>query len=169
MNSLLNQNKNRIGFHYFPDTLHYRDSDLQRWLPELTSLKASWLVIESPIDRAIPEAFIAGLVQAGIQPVVHFKMAQLGMKDNANQPDPAKLDPILASYARWGVHEVIFFDRPNNRSSWSPSSWVQQALVDRFLEQFLPLATQAIQNGLNPIFPPLEPGGNNWEIGRAHV
>ena len=28
-------NNNRIGFHYFPDADHYRESDLYTWLPEL--------------------------------------------------------------------------------------------------------------------------------------
>lgn len=162
-NSFLKNTKNRIGFHYFPDTLHYRDSDLQRWLPELTALKASWLVLESPIDRAIPESFISGLVQVGIQPIIHFKMAKLGSTNQDSQADATRLEPILASYSRWGVRHVIFFDKPNSRASWSPSAWVQQSLVERFLDQFLPLAEQAIQHGLNPVFPPLEPGGHFWD------
>jgi hypothetical protein len=157
LNSLFNTSKNRIGFHYFPDTLHYREVDLQRWLPELTALKTSWLVIESPVDRAIPEKFITSLMQAGIQPIVQFKLSL------AEVPDTARLEPILSSYARWGIRGVIFFDRPNNRSSWSSTTWVQQGLVGRFLERFLPLANLAMQNGLNPIFPPLEPGGNYWD------
>ena len=157
LNSLFSTSKNRIGFHYFPDTLHYREVDLQRWIPELTALKASWLVIESPVDRAIPERFITSLMQAGIQPIVQFKMPL------ADLPDTAKLEPILACYARWGVRGVIFYDKPNNRSSWSPTTWVQQGLVERFLERFLPLANLAVENGLNPIFPPLEPGGNYWD------
>ena len=157
LNSLFSTSKNRIGFHYFPDTLHYREVDLQRWLPELTALKTSWLVIESAVDRAIPEKFISSLMQAGIQPIVQFKLSL------ADLPETAKLEPILASYARWGIRGVIFYDKPNNRSAWSSSTWVQQGLVDRFLERFLPLANLAMQNGLNPIFPPLEPGGNYWD------
>jgi hypothetical protein len=157
LNSLFSTSKNRIGFHYFPDTLHYREVDLQRWIPELTALKTSWLVIESPVDRAIPEKFITTLMQSGIQPIVQFKLSL------AELPDTAKLEPILAAYARWGVRGVIFYDKPNNRSSWSASTWVQQGLVGRFLERFLPLANLAMQNGLNPIFPPLEPGGNYWD------
>ena len=29
---------NRIGLHYFPDTQHYREADIQFWLPRLTGL-----------------------------------------------------------------------------------------------------------------------------------
>ncbi|MCE1254880.1 MAG: hypothetical protein LWX83_15200 [Anaerolineae bacterium] len=157
LNSLFNTSKNRIGFHYYPDTFHYRDSDLQHWLPELVALKASWLVLEAPTDRAIPEHFITSLMKAGIQPIIQFKLSL------ADRADTAALEPMLAAYARWGIKGVIFYDRPNSRTSWSPSTWVQQGLVDRFLDQFLPLANLAIQNGLNPIFPPLEPGGNYWD------
>ena len=157
LNSLFNASKNRIGFHYYPDAFHYRESDLQRWLPELVALKASWLVVQSPADRAIPEHFITSLMKAGIQPIIQFILPL------AEMPQPEKLEPILAAYARWGVRGVIFYDRPNNRSSWNATTWVQQGLVDRFLERFLPLANLAMQNGLNPIFPPLEPGGNYWD------
>jgi len=75
MNSLYHPfpaRKSRIGFHYFPDTLHYRESDLQAWLPELADMGVSWLVLKSDIDRAIPEAFIRGLLLKGIEPVIQF-------------------------------------------------------------------------------------------------
>src|SRR5574340_797115 len=49
----------RLGFHYFPDTLHYTERDLQQWLPVLLDLGASWLVIRSDATRAIPEIPVA--------------------------------------------------------------------------------------------------------------
>src|SRR5262245_59292929 len=52
----------RLGLHYFPDTLHYREADLQTWLPELQALGVSWLVLQSEQDRAIPEYFLRGLM-----------------------------------------------------------------------------------------------------------
>ena len=30
--------KNRLGIHYFPDTIHYREQDLQAWLPFTSTL-----------------------------------------------------------------------------------------------------------------------------------
>jgi hypothetical protein len=157
LNSPLIARKSRVGFHYFPDTLHYTDNDLQTWLPELCALKASWLVLRSEADRAIPERFITGLLKAGIEPIIHFNITL------ANSPSPENLSPLLAAYSRWGVRGVIFFDRPNARSAWPSSGWVQQDLVERFLDLYLPLANQALQNGINPIFPPLEPGGSYWD------
>ncbi|MDR3572479.1 MAG: hypothetical protein P4L50_01340 [Anaerolineaceae bacterium] len=155
--SLFPTRKTRMGMHYFPDTLHYSDNDLQTWLPELVALGISWLVLKSTVDRAIPENFIQGLVKAGIEPLIEFNLP-LG-----NPPDANELQTLLAAYAHWGVHGIIFFDRPNSRAAWSASGWAQQGLVDRFLDRFLPFANLALSVNLIPIFPPLEPGGSYWD------
>lgn len=147
----------RIGFHYYPDSLHYREGDLAAWLPRLTELGASWLVLQSAADRAIPEAFLRGLLRAGIEPVIQFQLSL------AEPPDTADLSPILEAYARWGVHGVIFFDRPNARSAWPATGWAQQDLIERFLDRYIPLANLAQSLGLVSIFPALEPGGNYWD------
>jgi len=57
------QTRTRLGFHYFPDTLHYRELDLQAWLPEILGMGASWLTLIAPKDRAIPEDFIRTLIR----------------------------------------------------------------------------------------------------------
>ena len=147
----------RTGFHYFPDTTHYRESDLNAWLPELQALGASWLTLISPPDRAIPEFFLRGLLSAGIQPVLHFCLP-------ADLPPPTNdLRLLFNLYARWGVHYVVIFDRPNTRLAWSAPAWSQSNLVERFLDSYLPLADAAFQAGLIPVFPPLEPGGDYWD------
>ncbi|HEX2981304.1 MAG TPA: hypothetical protein VHO48_13630 [Anaerolineaceae bacterium] len=156
-NSLFPTANTRIGFHYFPDTLHYRESDLATWLPELQSLGVSWLVLHSAADRAIPESFLSGLASAGIHPLIQFHLSLAG------PTEPADIQPLLESYARWGACGVVFFDRPNSRTSWPTSGWAQQDLVERFLDRFLPLACSALDAGLTPILPPLEPGGNYWD------
>lgn len=157
MNSKTNSENTRLGLHYFQDTLHYSAQDLAVWLPELTRLNASWVVLLSDSNRAIPENFITGLVEAGIQPIVHFKL-QL-----PDAPSAADLKPILSAYARWGVKHVVFFDKPNDSSSWSPAGWSHQDLVERFIDRFLPLALEAQRNKLTPVFPPLMPGGSYWD------
>ena len=147
----------RIGFHYYPDTVHFRESDLHAWVPELRAIGASWLVLTAPTDRAIPEYFIQGLVQAGIEPILHFQCSL------QKPPDINEMKVFFESYAKWGVHYVIFYDRPNSRSSWTPSAWAQEDLVERFIDRFVPLAESAATAGLNPVFPPLEPGGDYWD------
>ena len=151
------KNNSRLGFHYYPDTVHYRDIDLKFWLPELKLLNASWLVLESSFERAIPENFITSLVQANIEPIIHFK-APLSL-----QKKPEAVKPILNAYSRWGVQKVIFFDQPNNREFWNSSEWTNDNLIDNFLKIFLPFAENSLENELIPVLPPLEPGGHYWD------
>ncbi len=148
----------RVGFHYFPDTAHYTNKDLSTWVPVLNQLKVGWLVLISESTRAIPEQFISGLLNAGITPLIHIPLPL------PNSPSANDMKAIIAAYARWGVKHIIFFDRPNEMSSWSAAGWVQQNLVERFIDRFLPLAAAAAQAGITPIFPPLQPGGSYWDL-----
>ncbi len=147
----------RLGFHYFPDTVHYSEYDLQSWLPELQKLAASWITLLAPTERAIPEYFINALIDAEIEPILHFVMPINGRANDES------LGLLLRSYARWGVRYVVLGDRPNNRLSWTTNSWAQAKLVERFLDIFLPQAKIALNEGLLPVFPPLEPGGDFWD------
>lgn len=157
LNFPIPKNNTRLGFHYFPDTEHFRQRDLRAWLPELNALGANWLILAAPMDRAIPEGFLRGLLRANIEPVLHFHLP-LGIPHS--QTDLALL---FSTYARWGLHFVILFDRPNIRQTWPIGEWVQNELVERFLDYFVPLAESARRAGLIPIFPPLEPGGDYWD------
>lgn len=147
----------KIGFHYFPDTDHYTAADLARWLPKLKQLKASWVVLQAPEGRAIPEAFLQGLKAGGVEPVLHFPF------DCTAAPDVEGELLLFEAYARWGVKYVILFDRPNLRQNWTGADWAQSDLVERFLDAYLPLAEAALMVGLTPVFPPLEPGGDYWD------
>ncbi|MDD5370246.1 MAG: hypothetical protein PHQ40_14280, partial [Anaerolineaceae bacterium] len=98
-----------------------------------------------------------GLLHAGIEPILHFS----GKPEDAVSIPEMKI--FLDSYAKWGVHYVVFFDRPNSRSTWSAAAWAQEALVERFVDKFIPLAEAAVQAGLTPVFSPLEPGGDYWD------
>jgi hypothetical protein len=146
----------RLGFHYYPDEQHYSDRDLADWLPELEALQAHWLVVRSNARRSVPESFLRGLIEAGIQPIIHLP-AGLGTVVRA------ELEPLLQAYAHWGVRHVVVHDRPNMRRSWRDGEWSRPNLVDRYLDAILPalLAEQAC--GLRPVLPPLEPGGDYWD------
>jgi hypothetical protein len=149
---------NRFGVHYFPDTHHYRDVDLDAWLPELRMLGVSWITLLAHPQRLIPESFLNGLQSVGIQPVIHIPIA-------VNEPVLCSdLQVLFESYARWGVHHIALFDRPNSRAAWSYEAWAQTELVERFLDIYLPMAELILQEGLAPVFPPLEPGGDYWDL-----
>ena len=146
----------RLGFHYFPDDSHYTGRDLEQWLPVLLKLAARWLVLSASPKRSIPEPFVRGIVEAGIRPVVWIKS---GMSDTS----PRELAPLLTSYSAWGVQEVVVFDRPNQRTSWTTTDWSRPDLVERFVDRMLPILQLEKSVGLNPVFPPLEPGGDYWD------
>jgi hypothetical protein len=151
------ENNTRIGFHYYPDTVHYREQDLSTWLPELKAMSAQWLTLIAPADRAIPEGFIRGLIDNQIQPILHFHL-NLGQ-----EPKVEDLSLLFDVYSNWGVHYITLFKRPNCHDQWSGEKWVQQDLVTRFLEIYLPLAEAICTAGMYPVFPPLEPGGDFWD------
>jgi hypothetical protein len=148
---------NRFGLHYFPDQVHYRQADLNTWLPQIKSLGAGWLTLLSAPDRAIPEFFLRTLLQEGIQPIVHFN---LPMQYGTNQKE---IQLILEQYARWGVRFVCLFDSPNTRAAWPAAAWSRAELVERFLDGFAPLAQRVANAGMLPVFPPLQPGGDYWD------
>jgi hypothetical protein len=147
----------RLGVHYFANTAHYHATDLRTWLPKLRSLGAKWTLLPVTAERAIPEDFIVSLLQAGVEPILHF---QLPLDNSAN---PDELQTLFEAYAGYGVRYVVLFDRPNLRSRWPRSGWTQRGLVNRFLQLFQPAAYAAIDAGLTPVFPALEPGGDYWD------
>lgn len=148
---------NRLGFHYFNDTLHYREIDIRTWLPHIKACGATWLTLVTPHDRAIPENFVRGLIEENIEPVLHFHLPISQISD------PDSLSLLLEVYASWGVRYVALFDRPNRRLSWPGNTWSQSELVERFLDIYIPAVMLVLKTGLVPVFPPLEPGGEYWD------
>lgn len=146
----------RLGFHYFPDDSHYTQHDLEQWLPVLLKLSARWLVLSATPARSVPEAFVRGIQDAGIRPVVWIKCG-------VSEASARDLTALLTSYASWGVREVVVFDRVNQRSSWPAAEWSRAELVERFVDRMLPILQLEKSVGLNPVFPPLEPGGDYWD------
>ena len=146
----------RLGFHYFPDEQHYTERELALWLPEVQALGARWLVLRGNARRSIPEPFIRGLIDGGVQPVVHLPV-EIGSIVRA------ELDALLQAYAHWGVRHVAVYDRPNQRRAWREADWARPNLIDRYLDSLLPVLQAQQACGLRPILPPLEPGGDYWD------
>ena len=44
--------------------------DLDLWIPEIQSMGLRWLALSGSLSRAIPEDFLKGLVDAGIEPIL---------------------------------------------------------------------------------------------------
>ena len=148
---------NRIGLHYFQDIHHFRASDLMQWLPDMIKRHIGWLILQSPVDYAIPEEFISALVDNHIEPIIQFTdISQKSVKAE-------DLKIILNVYAKWGVKYVIFFNEPNLKNSWSEGTWNKGDIADTFLDKYIPFVKAANQAGLTNVFPPLQPGGDYWD------
>lgn len=146
----------RLGFHYYPDEQHFTERELAIWLPELQALGAGWVVLRGNARRSVPEAFVRGLIDGGIQPVIHIPV-EIGSVIRAD------LDALLLAYAHWGVRHVAVYDRPNLRRSWREADWARPNLIDRYLDALLPVLQAQQASGLRPVLPPLEPGGDYWD------
>jgi hypothetical protein len=146
-----------IGIQYFPGPDHTSGADALRWFPLLEKLNIKWLIVNSELKKAIPESFVRKLLQTGINPVLRFQLSLV------NPPRPSDLEPLFSAYSKWGIQYVSFFEQPNQFSSWSPETWVQNDLVERFIDRFLTLAKPALAHHLIPVFSPLFPGGNYWD------
>jgi hypothetical protein len=147
---------NRLGYNYYPDDRHYTTKDLAAWLPALGTLGAGWLTLRGSVSRAIPEPFIRGLLEAGIAPIVSLPIRMTTVR-------PSDLTGMLEAYAHWGVRHVVIGDRPNTRAQWEPAEWGRSALVERYLDRLIPLLQAQRSAGLQPVLPPLEPGGDYWD------
>ena len=150
-------NDSGIGFHYFPDSDHYRREDADRWAPRLTELGASWLVMQTPPSRPVPDAFLQRIMLADIEPVVMIKPLRIGPLDVTT------LAGTVRSLADSGVHYVVLFDRPNARDSWSTQEWNKPELVERFVDYLLPALETVAGENLIPVLPPLDCLGAYWD------
>lgn len=148
---------NRIGLHYFQDVHHFQAKDLMEWLPDMLKRHVGWLILQSPVDYAIPEEFISKLVEHHIEPVIQFTEV------SHNSVKAEELKVILNAYSKWGVKYVIFFNLPNLRESWPQGTWNKGDIVDTFLDKYIPFVKAASQVGLTAVFPPLQPGGDYWD------
>ena len=152
----MTQALSRIGFRFNQSDPNYSKAELARWRSRLAELNAGWLLLPAPIDRALPEGFVRGLLENNIQPVIQFDCPVGSVR-------PAELNPLIYSYAHWGVKFVVAYDRPNTQAAWAGNGWTGDGLVDRFLDACLPILQASHAAGLRPMLPPLEPGGDYWD------
>lgn len=146
-----------LGIHYFPDEVHFREKDLELWIPELKALDFRWLVLSGSLSRAIPEIFLKGLTEAGIEPLL--------LLDREPISNPKDVFPsILRSYNRAGVRFIAPFPAPNLSSSWPAGDMQGSSPINRFLEIFTPMAETILAEGMTPVFPTVDPNGGYWGL-----
>ena len=153
----MNETLPRIGFSYFTSPNYQLHSQLSDWLPIMKDFGASSVIFQSDFLRAIPEDVFIISRESGIKPIVHFT------SELPKARDLKKTAILVDIYKKRGVEEIIFGDRPNLKGAWPTASWHDKNLVEHFLDRFIPLASYAVQQGIRPVFPPLQPGGDFWD------
>jgi len=146
-----------LGFTYFSTPKSYLNTQLTEWLHAIRNLGASSIIFQSDFSRAIPEDPFLIANEYGLSPIVHF------VPELPKAKDFNKASILLDVYAKRGVQKVILGSQPNVKSAWPSSGWQFENLVDQFLDRFIPLAHYAVQIGMKPILPPLQPGGDFWD------
>jgi len=147
----------KIGFSYFTSPNFHLNSQLSEWLPVIKDFGATSIIFQSGFSRAIPEDAFSISKELGIKPIVHFT------SELPKARDLKKAAILIDTYQKRGVKEIILGDRPNEKWAWPSASWHDKNLVEHFLDRFIPLASYAAQEGVRPIFPPLQPGGDFWD------
>ena len=149
---------NKLGFHYFLDVEQFNTADSYLWIQKLQEINAKWLVIQNPQDRAIPEEFIRSFSAAGINLIIDFN------EDVSSDVDLSSLSTLLNVYGKWGVKYAYLFEKPNLQSKWGDIRWNNQDIVTTHLNKFISFAQLCVKNHIKPIFSPLSPGGDYWDL-----
>jgi hypothetical protein len=149
---------NKLGFHYFLDDERFNKEDAHLWIKKLNEINAKWLVVNNPNKRAIPEEFIKSFLGSGIDLIVNFNQ-QLN-----SQNSQSNIRTLLDVYGKWGLKFACLFEKPNLLSSWGEIEWNKQNIVEIHLNKFIQFAKICIENNIKPIFSPLFPGGDYWDL-----
>lgn len=160
------KNDTGVGFHYFPDAAHTGREDVDRWAPRLEELGASWLVIQTPPTRPVPDSFLQRVMMADIEPVVMIGPEHSPAYASGGEIGPMDLEALqgtLRSMADSGVHYIVLYDRPNERHKWAPQEWTKPGLVERFVDCLAPALEIVTAEEMIPVLPPLEPFGAYWD------
>jgi hypothetical protein len=124
----------------------------------LIELNAQWLVIQSPVNRAIPEGFIRSLTASGINLLIDFNSSF------SAEIDWHDLELLISFYGKWGAKYALLNQHPNQQVSWAANQWGNPDLIGTVVSQFIRFGTLCLENGIRPVFPLLTPGGDYWDL-----
>ena len=149
---------NKFGFHYFRDVENFTLSEAKKWANVLLDFNVKWLVVQNPKNRAIPEYFIKSFSSAKITIIVDFNLTSY--KDF----NLSEIEPLLNVYGKWGVKYANLFHQPNTQAFWGESKWNSMDIVKAHSGSFHNFAKLCMDKNIVPVFPPLHPGGEYWDL-----
>ena len=78
--------------------------------------------------------------------------------------DLSSLSTLLNVYGKWGVKYAYLFEKPNSQPKWGDIRWNNQDIVKTHLKKFISFAQLCVKNHIKPVFSPLLPGGDYWDL-----
>jgi len=147
----------RHGFHILAEQLQSDPSFIENFIPFAQATTSSHVLVEVLDLQALPVNAIRALVEKGVAVDVFLKM---GLREDF---DLLAHQDFIDNLSGLHVSRLILFDRPNQQAFWKPEIWVKPNLVDFFLEKFILLAEHCLEKNIQPVFPPLQPGGDYWD------
>ncbi len=153
----MDKNIRKLGFIYFENPKYVVKKQVDTWLPALKRLGASYVIFKAGFRYNISEDVFICAEEHGLEPIVHFK-SELPIARKFND-----VALIMDAYAKWGVRHILLGDKPNTKAAWRDAGWHYENLADHFLDRFIPLANHMIRIGINPVLPPMQPGGDYWD------
>lgn len=147
----------RHGFHILAEQLQSDPSFIENFIPFAQTTTSSHVLVEVLDLPALPVSAIRTLVEKSIAVDIFLKM------DLREDFDLLAYQDFIDNLAGLQVSRLILFDRPNQEVFWKPEMWVKPNLVDFFLEKFILLAEYCLEKNIQPVFPPLQPGGDYWD------
>ncbi|MFQ5945183.1 MAG: hypothetical protein ACE5NC_02935 [Anaerolineae bacterium] len=116
-----------------------------------------WVTLESSVGHPIPSDLVTALTRQGIEPVLALDRSPV------SEVDQRALRTTLDAYAVAGGRYLYLYRYPNLAGSWDSARWSEPELVRRFMGILRPSLARAIEAGLIPLLPPLQPGGDYWD------
>ncbi len=138
---------NGRGLHWFPTTAQKREV-VDRFIPELVSLKIRWLLMLQGMEDwnlTANDYLVDELNKAGIIPVMRLEM-------KVGQEDRTEVERVVAHYRARGVRYFQIFNEPNVREEWANAEY---PTPEEFMQHWIPLAEIVAQHGGLPGLAPL--------------
>lgn len=147
----------RHGFHLQIDRMQNDPASLQDFLAFAEQSATRHVVVEFSDVNSLTLLALHSFMENGIQATYFFKT------NYKNELTAIEVDNLVSSLESLQCQRLIICDRPNHRDAWDLDTWLKPELIDIFLDRFTQVAEKCLAKGIQPVFPPLQPGGDYWD------
>lgn len=149
--------KIRMGFHFYHDLEHYTIGQVDQWHQQTGGCTGGFVVLLSPVDRAIPGAILDFFLSRDITPVIQFDYHAL------QKANPHDVDLLLTHYHHAGIKLLQLSGYINQKEFWKDKGNPDSILV-QITEAVLWFHTLTVPKGFTHVLPKMVPGGDYWDL-----